>query len=362
MNDCAILPKVALHVGGVGVERIGGTMRKRQNRISSEVQQLLYLVICLLAGSTGCSSADEPCLAIEGTASISALVRDSAGNPVKDVTIKTNTWGGRTDQTGRSCVRDLAPGSNRVVTWRFGFVSDSIQLDLEADSVAELEFRLKRLPPPCCELDGIWKIFLTMEEPAPLHPNPESNVASGLVVFDSRLPLPDFRPYSFEDPIVHHDGGRHTVDLRPLFGSRVAPDVSTTVFGGGPSLIWETVGFIETLDKVRITIIPRMSHGGLSLSGLIEGETIVGRWKQNAFMDGADGSFRMERLNWSEVADSIVEAGVQEHLEELRIADSIEAAWQRRVGKLRVRTYDEATERYIKAEYTIEFQSEEPGG
>jgi hypothetical protein len=181
-----------------------------------------------------------------------------------------------------------------------------------------------------------------------------------MVAFSPHVPNPMPQRFTLNDSVVRYEFGRHAIDFSPIFGGPVASDVSTTIFGGGASLFYEVSGLVETGDSATLVIVPRMSHGGLSLWGQIHGDTLSGRWSQNAYRDGARGTFVMVRRPWTLAADSLVRLAVEQDSAQQLESAAAEEAWHRRAGELRVRTYDEAAGRYIEANYWIARQDDEP--
>ncbi|HEU4880766.1 MAG TPA: hypothetical protein VFT45_00935, partial [Longimicrobium sp.] len=48
-------------------------------------------------------------------------------------------------------------------------------------------------------------------------------------------------------------------------------------------------------DSVEITLIPRISHGGVSMEGRVRDGVVAGKWVQRAYAGGAVGTFEMRR-------------------------------------------------------------------
>jgi hypothetical protein len=159
--------------------------------------------------------------------------------------------------------------------------------------------------------------------------------------------------FEFEDDVIGFEFGRHAIDLRPILGGPFGADVSTTVFGGGSSLPYEVAGMVETGDSVMIMIIPRMTHGGLSLRGRFRGDSMVGQWTQNAYCCGSAGRFVMQRRRWTPEDDDSVRTALRRMKQEVRTAKSLRKAWEKKAGRVRVRTFDVAVNAYIKAGYDI---------
>jgi hypothetical protein len=98
------------------------------------------------------------------------------------------------------------------------------------------------------------------------------------------------------DPTVD-EFGEYRIDLRPFFGPDFAGSASYTVFEGreGADLLTEAEGHVYNDRQVEINFIPRLSHGGLSLGGVIRGDSIRGTWFKREYGSRFEGSFVMKR-------------------------------------------------------------------
>jgi hypothetical protein len=294
------------------------------------------------------------CLAKGHSSALQVLVRDaSSSSPLDGAVINTDIWGATTDSTGNACVEDLESTRQRVIAWRLGYAAESTSMVFKAGIVSKAFLALHRLPPPCCRLEGAWSVTLHVQHPGRVGTGRAGATAAGSLVFDSVVPDPMPQLYERPDPVVRYEFGRHAVDLSPILGGPYGRDVSTTVFGDGPSIVKEIVGIIETGDSVSMTIIPRMSHGGLTLHGRILGDSITGSWWQNAYCCGATGAFVMHRSPWTSGADSLVAVAIGEADEERVAAQEAGEAFEKRAGRLRLRTYDVAAGHYIEANYWV---------
>jgi alpha-tubulin suppressor-like RCC1 family protein len=231
----------------------------------------------------------------------------------------------RSDGTGLACLRDIDPDTGVVIRVdRLGFLPDSVTIRLRSGQVATRAFTLRRVERPCCRLDGAWRVHLHIERLNLQQPEPTSRSITGLFVFDRRLPdWTEFRGATV-DSVVRYEYGYSALDLAPFFGGPYARDVSTTVFGGGATLFRELIGMVPAGDSVDMTLIPRMSHGGLSFTGRIAGDTMRGRWTQNAYCCGADGTFTMHRAVPDATSDSIIADALRTHARDVEVRDSIE--------------------------------------
>jgi hypothetical protein len=319
------------------------------------------LLISAIASQGQPIKASAPCIAVRPKAALQARVVDATTSaPLPLATINTELWGGTTDSAGMACVRDLEPVRHRTVAWRLGYAPETLELRFDSGLVTVAEFRLHRLPPPCCRLAGAWHVEMTVIDAGSKGHTHVGVTTAGRIVFGVRFPNPMPERYALEDSLVRFEFGRHIIDLAPLFGGPYGQDVSTTVFGGGPSLFYEVVGLVESRDSLSMTIIPRMSHGGLSLWGRIVGDTIAGRWEENAYCCGATGSFLMHRLAWTAGDDSLAAVAVADSAVEAQATLAAAEAFQRRSGRLRVRTYDLAISRFVAASYWIIREGDPP--
>jgi hypothetical protein len=92
--------------------------------------------------------------------------------------------------------------------------------------------------------------------------------------------------------------GRFAVDFTPLFGSPLSRDVAAIAAGPVDStLVSEAAGTVARADSVHIDLVPRVSLGGISMTGRIQGDSVSGTWIQRAANGGALGHFRMSRVD-----------------------------------------------------------------
>ncbi len=330
---------------------LGGSVSQRSSGIAGLSCPLVALLV-----AAGCRpAASEPrCTAGPHEAAVRVVVNDAeSGVPLPRVDVTVFPWGDRTTERGVACVSKLSPEKQHVYAERVGFFPETTSVHLAAGHVTELALALQREPPPCCRLHGVWWVRLDLTSAGRLAPHPTARTVNGWLVFDPKIPNPVGEGLELQDSIVQYEFGRHALDLRPFFGAPYGRDVSTTVVGGGPSLYYEVLGLIETRDTVSIGVIPRMSHGGLSLWGHIRGDTISGRWRQNAYCCGAEGTFVMSRRPWSRESDSLVALAIRQDSVQRRAGEVAFEAWQKTLGQLRLRTYDEATRRYVEADYWL---------
>lgn len=178
---------------------------------------------------------------------------------------------------------------------------------------------------------------------------PTAMSVAGAVVFDPRVPDPMPEDDDLFDPYVEYENGLHRVDFEPFFGGPVAPDVSTTAFGGGVSFYNEVVGYGIEGDSVYIAFTPRLTHGSISMHGRVAGDSIVGRWEVNAYARGATGRFVMHRTADDGDTEALVRAGALSYEAELREGLKEADGW----GLVRLRTLDRGQARLVAARYRL---------
>jgi len=268
---------------------------------------------------------------------VGVVVDDATGLPVRDASVFGEFTGGDTDSTGRFDVPHVPAGTQSLRVAKRGYVQTAIQATVHPPQETQVLVRLRRAPLPCCVLDGRWRIVLTLDS-AGSDQKPTARTAVGVVALSRTYPSP-FEARGARDDQVSAVSGRHWVDLAPFFGSQIASDVSTTVFGSVDSLFArETEAVIFHGDSVHIDFVPRISHGGLSLAGRLHGDTIDGTWMQRAYCCGAAGTFSMVRESQ--------DAG---HLPlppppRVRVRDTLPDSV---AGRVFVRVWDEARQRYL---------------
>lgn len=262
-------------------------------------------VLAIQALASGCqpatndwkkSAARSECRPADSAWAIDIQVKDAAsGLPVSDAEASTSVTGGLafTDSSGWACIRALAAGADTLHVRRPGYQIASTVLAGVPGQVVTRMLRYHRVPNPCCDLRGRWRISFQLESPAERGPRPTSRAVAGELELGPHILAA--QAGDDMDSLVHVVRGLHQVDFRPFFGGPVAQDVSTSIFGEGPDLLHEVRATIPMRDSVRATFIPRMTHGSLSLAGRIRSDTIRGRWVQNAYCCGARGTFTMTR-------------------------------------------------------------------
>jgi hypothetical protein len=192
-------------------------------------------------------------------------------------------------------------------------------------------------------LEGEWVVSLTMDTMSGGRPLPPKRTIAGRFVFSGGLP--DDEPWISSAEFIP---GRSGLDLSPYFGGPYARDVSTTVAGGmQEDFFRELAGWAGPGDSVSIALIPRMSHGGIAFEGSVSGDTIRGRWVQEAYCCGARGSFVMSRVPRSTASDSLLAQAVRAHERARREHAAAVRARERRIGYVRLRVMDDASGRYV---------------
>lgn len=210
---------------------------------------------------------------------------------------------------------------------------------------------------PSHPMDGEWTVTLVMDAPAQGRAMPASREIRGRFVFSPRILW-----LEEDQPPASVVIGRSGVDLAPFFGGAYARDVSTTVMGPVQADFFRETFADVTGDSVDIVTIPRMSHGGLSLTGRIAGDSVAGRWTQNAYCCGASGRFVMRRVAPTAAGDSLIAQATRAQAAARAEAEREAKARARRVGHLRLRVLDEASGRYVDAAFAAEGHEDNPNG
>jgi hypothetical protein len=265
-----------------------------------------------------------------------------------------------TDEDGCFAVPSMegsGPRRVRVAQRRYLPMDTVVEVSGRGDT---LHLALRPAPPGCCRLEGEWTLRLTLDTiPQGNRLKPRARETEGRIVFSERLPS-GFAEEN-EDPRV--ENGRFDVDLAPFFGGPYARDVSTTIMGAlSEDFFTRAAGEVFTQDSVALVLIPGMSHGGLSLEGTVSGDTVRGRWVQNAYCCGARGGFVMHRVAPSSAGDSLIARGVRHMAEEREAAEKEKAARAGRVGRLRLRVWDTGAGRYVEVHFAAKGHEDNPRG
>jgi hypothetical protein len=230
-----------------------------------------------------------------GSPTLTGTVRDAqTGEPMHANVIPEVGWE-FAGPDGRFTVHYLQPGRQTVRVEQRGFIAETRTVELVPGQTTTLDVSLRRAPPPCCVLDGKWHVRFVLRSRSLVGPEPRDSAVEGLLTFADSVPDPLHD--RFPPPTnVRVENGLSDVDFTPFFGGRIARDVSTTVMGAtGGNFAREMVGQVFNGDSVEITLIPRISHGGVSMWGRISGGVVTGEWEQRAYAGGATGTFEMRR-------------------------------------------------------------------
>ena len=202
--------------------------------------------------------------------------------------------GAETDPGGWTCLRTFTESSAPLSVERRGYQAQSVVVRGRTGDVVARELLLKRVPRPCCDLRGRWRITMQLEHAAGMHRSPSRRRIVGELALGPRVVAPE--DGDDLDSLIRVRRGLHRVDFTPFFGGPVAPDVSRSVFGSGPDLLHEVEATATGGNRVEMLFIPRMSHGSIAFDGRAAGDTIRGTWVQNAYAEGARGRFEMVRI------------------------------------------------------------------
>lgn len=136
-------------------------------------------------------------------------------------------------------------------------------------------------------LRGEWILEMTLTTADIGGFTPTDSSASGVIAFDSAFYKSGVR--------VLEEYGRFNVPWTTMLGGPIAPDVSTSYIGPSAGIYEESVGGVFAKDSVYIGLVPRVTHGGLTLLGKVHGDRIEGRWTLNGNYSSAEGGFTMMR-------------------------------------------------------------------
>ena len=269
----------------------------------TELPKFLRLLLVLLLLQPVMASASYPITEREiefartrGT--IQGRVTDAqTGEPLEDVSVSAQYLGDSTDATGDFQIMFLEPGIVELRAWRRDLVQSSQPVKVSAGQTASVHLKMTRAPRACCRLEGDWNITLILDKGRAVGSVHAGKSVQGTVRFSSAIPdpLPD-RRRTRGDSIVD-EFGEYRINLHPFFGADITKSQSTSIFPGreGADLLTEADGYVYNGNQVEIVFIPRMSHGGISLSGQLEGDSIRGSWIKRDFAPSFEGSFVMKR-------------------------------------------------------------------
>ena len=193
----------------------------------------------------------------------------------------------------------------------------------------------------CCRLEGEWLLTLTKDS---LPGSSRAAQAQGTIVFSARIPARNewerFEPGT--------EQGRSAVDLGVLFGEPV-PDEG--IHPWALDFFRAAIGMVFNGDSVLMAIVPETDMGAW-LEGTLRGDTVRGRWGQNA-EGGARGRFVMHRVPASPVGNGLVADAVRAIANSREQRKRDEAEMRQRTGSVRLRVWDEGAGRYVTAGFVL---------
>jgi hypothetical protein len=233
------------------------------------------------------------------TGTIVGTVREAGTNqPLEGVFVSARYLGDQTQADGRFRIVYIDPGEVAVTAARRDLIETRKRVRVLATQETAVDLVIERSPPPCCRLAGTWSVRLVLREPGRL-PVPRGTEVAGVISFSADVPdpFPEARQRVPSDDRTLDEFGSYDVDLRSILGEDITRATSNTVFGGRPGsdILTEAEGFVHHRNAVAITLIPRMSHGGLSLTGTINSDEVRGEWIKRDFAPGVAGTFLMRR-------------------------------------------------------------------
>lgn len=232
------------------------------------------------------------------TSVLTGMVRDGeTGLPLRGAHIIVREYAGMgfSGEDGTYEANYVDAGTRTVVVQARGFHSDSTTLAFVPGDSLRWDVTLRRAAPPCCTLNGTWRVRFVLRQRGVMSPEPKDSVVEGVLTFADSIPDPLQGHYG-RRVNVREEFGLSDVDFTPFFGGRIAADVSTSVHGPtAANFEREMTGDVFEGDRVEISLIPRMSHGGVSMLGRIEDGVVRGEWVQRAYAGGAHGTFEMRR-------------------------------------------------------------------
>jgi hypothetical protein len=194
--------------------------------------------------------------------------------------------------------------------------------------------------PPATTLGGTWVVDISLDSASPSRPAPRARNIRGRLLFSD---ISESAAFGYSSP-SNALFGRSTLDFTPLFGDRIAPSISSTVFGPTDSAFAsEVVAEVSASGLVGVQLIPRISHGGATLSGRITGgDSVEGVWEERAYCCGARGHFTMTR--------------VDRRLPTLALPPRPKPAPPldtTQLGRVRVRVWEQSSQRYIRLSHSL---------
>lgn len=239
------------------------------------------------------------------TGTIVGIVLDANSRmPLQHVFVSANHMGDESDKAGRFKIPYQSPGEVEVVASRRDLLEAKAKVTAIAGKQVSLTILMHFAPPAQCKLEGKWSLCLVLDsvlDVGPKYtPRPTSRVVNGTVTFDkSKSSKTSATGLGTADrTLVEH--GSYDVDLRPFFGDDIANTASTTIYRAGSwkSILREASGFVSAGDFASIDFIPGMSHGGISMTGRVSGDSIVGKWFKREYAPIVFGHFVMRRIRY----------------------------------------------------------------
>ncbi|SHH63762.1 carboxypeptidase regulatory-like domain-containing protein [Massilia sp. CF038] len=233
------------------------------------------------------------------TGSLKGRIIDQAtGRPLYGASVVTGYLGASSDKDGMFSIDTLDPGISTVAASRADMISATQSVEIMVGKTANVTFTLGKAPPPCCRLEGKWRITLTIDRGTPTIANTKN--VSGTVRFRSAS-WALFFGRKDPDAFVNEEFGDYDVDLRPFFGEAFAGSSSSSRMPsrgwGWIDMMTEASGSVRSGDEVEINFIPQLSHGGLALDGKIGKDGVIrGRWLKLAFAPTHGGAFVMSKI------------------------------------------------------------------
>ena len=148
---------------------------------------------------------------------------------------------------------------------------------------------------PSKALEGRWKLELVLGSPS-ARTTPMAGQINGEISFGTT---------SFWNPGDRF--GRHSLNLQSFFGNSFLRPSGVAAFGAADtSMVTEVSGTVRG-DSVEIDFIPRIDHGGISMSGRFWGDSAKGTWQRRG-ADG-DGRFVLRRISKEPVTVAAIPDG-----------------------------------------------------
>jgi hypothetical protein len=233
------------------------------------------------------------------TGTIVGTVREvGTKQPLQGVFVSAQYFGDQTTADGRFRIEYIRAGEDEVTASRRDLIEARQRARVLTTREAAVDLFVERAPPPCCRLAGAWSVRLVLREPGRLLAARGTEVA-GVISFspDAPDPFPERRQCLPSDDRTLDEFGSYDIDLRPILGEDITRATSNTIFGGRPGsdILKEAEGFVHHRNVVAIILIPRMSHGGISLTGTIDNDEVRGEWIKRDYAPTISGTFLMRR-------------------------------------------------------------------